>query len=497
MSTLTLDTVSHYRGRGFAHTHDTPLLIRHHSQKECRYVVIAPWLDFMTRWNEGKVTAAELTDWQTTALRAVLGHVHSKSPFYRRRLAGVNLDIKDLADLAHIPYTTKDDLRDAMHGMLSGTVADAQFYFETTGTTGRPTPCPRSAMDFDLNVAPLAHALDLIVRKHFTDDGERPILAVVAPNDVHAACLSLSFAAKQIGIAKLDLFPITPTLGFARFFEVLVELRINMILCSPGLLMALAEMSSSYGVEVPDDLAVKVLLTTGEMCSDGMGRLLAQTWNADVYNFMYGSQEAGCPAVTRPDGTVVAIEPTYLLEVLDLETETTLGIEGYGELCLTTLVPGLKPLIRYRTGDLVSIAPDSTGRRTVKVLGRVKDMTDLGGRKRSAAEIDNTILADPELIYGYELEVHAVGGQDRVHVRVKAKEGADHDQLKALVAGRVTAAFGVPAEVTIHPLLDLKSATGGWVSWKTARIKDRRAQETDDIETRSAADLARAVEQAI
>jgi phenylacetate-CoA ligase len=376
-------------------------------------------------------------------------------------------------------------------------VGDAQFYFETTGTTGRPTPCPRAAIDFDLNVLPLAHALERIVSKHFTDGGERPILAVVAPNDVHAACLSLSFAAKQIGIAKLDLFPITPTLGFARFFEVLVELRVNMILCSPGLLMALAEMSSAYGVEVPDDVAIKALLTTGEMCSDGMGRLLAETWNAETYNFMYGSQEAGCPAVTRSDGTVAAIEPTYLLEVLDLETETTLGLEGYGELCLTTLVPGLKPLIRYRTGDLVEITPDPSGIRTVKVLGRVKDMTDIGGAKRSAAEIDNAILADPKLIYGYEVEVHSQDGEDRVHVRIKAKEGADHDELKALVAGRLTAAFGVAAEVTIHPLLDLKSATGGWVSWKTARIKDRRLPEPDDIEVRSADDLARAVEQAI
>jgi phenylacetate-CoA ligase len=460
-------------------------------------VDIAPWVDFMTRWNEGKVAPEELTDWQTSALRTVLAHVHDRSPFYRRRLAGVNLDIEELADLATIPYTTKDDLREAMHDMLSGTVGEAQFYFETTGTTGRPTPCPRAAIDFDLNMLALAHALDGIVQKHFTGGGERPILAVVAPNDVHAACLSLSFAAKHIGIAKLDLFPITPTLGFTRFFEVLVELRVNMILCSPGLLMALAEMSSAYGVEVPEDLAVKVLLTTGEMCSDGMRGLLAERWDADVYNFMYGSQEAGCPAVTRADGTVAAVEPTYLMEVLDLETETTLGLEGYGELCLTTLVPGLKPLIRYRTGDLVRITPDASGGRTVDVLGRVKDMTELGGRKRSAAEIDNAILADPELIYGYEIEVRSDGGEDRVHVRVKAKEGADQDKLKALVAGRVTAAFGIPAEATIHPLLDLKSATGGWVSWKTARIKDRRVQEADDIEVRSADDLARAVERAI
>jgi phenylacetate-CoA ligase len=278
---------------------------------------------------------------------------------------------------------------------------------------------------------------------------------------------------------------------------VLVELKINMLLCSPGMLMALAEMSTVYGVEVPEDLNVKVLLTTGEMLSDGMAGLLAQTWDATVYNFMYGSQEAACPGVTRTDGSVAVIEPTYLLEVLDIDTEESLGFEGFGELCLTMLVPGLKPLIRYRTGDLCEITAEPGGGRSVKVLGRVKDMTVIGGRRRGAAEIDNTILADPEFIYGYEIEVSAEGGEDKMLVRIKAKEGADQEGIKKLVAARVTDAFGVRAEARIHPLLDLKSSTGGWVSWKTARIKDLRVTETDNIEVRSADSLARAIEDAI
>ncbi len=428
----------------------------------------------------------------------MLRHVAEKSPFYRQRLAGIDLDLADLNGLNTIPYTTKTDLREAMHGMLCGSIGDAAFYFETTGTTGPPTPCPRAPIDFDLNVLPLAQALQEIATKHFAETTERPILAVIAPNDVHAACLSLSFAAKQLGIAKLDLFPITPTLGFERFFEILVDLKINMVLCSPGLMMALAEMSHVYGVEVPEDIHLKAILTTGEMCSDGMRDLIADTWNAEVYNFMYGSQEAGCPGVTRADGTQVVVEPTYLLEVLDLQTEASLGLQGYGELCLTSLVPGLKPLIRYRTGDLCEITRQADGTRSLRVLGRVKDMTMIGGVLRSAADIDTAILADPSLIYGYELELHAKNGLDRLLVRLKAKEAADHAHLKDLVRGRVNTAFGVVPEVETHPLLNLKSTTGGWVSWKTARIKDfREEQSGDDLEDRSAKHLAAAVERAI
>jgi phenylacetate-CoA ligase len=459
--------------------------------------VIDSWAEFLERWNDGHTTPQELTDWKLSSLNTVLRHVYDKSPFYRRHFAGVDLSIADLSELSRLPFTTKDDLRSAMHDMLCGNISEAQYYFETTGTTGRPTPCPRAPIDFKLNWLPFAHALKRITGKHFADDSPRPVLAVVAPNDCHSACLSLSFAAQHVGVTKLDLFPISPTLGFSRFFEVLAELRVNMLYCSPGLLMAIAEMSSSYGFEVPDDLNVKVLLTTGEMCSDSMQKALAHTWKADVYNLNYGSQEAGAPSLARLDGAQIVVEPTYLLEVIELESDVSLGFEGFGELCITSLVPGLKPLIRYRTGELVEIKATADGLRAMQVLGRTKDMTEIGGRKRSAAQIDNAALVDPTLIFGYEIEVHAENGDDRLLIRIKAKEGADHGEIKRLVAGSVTDAFDVPVDVLIHPLLDLKSTTGGWVSWKTARIKDLRSAPDPDIESESADLLVRAAERAI
>lgn len=455
------------------------------------------WANTLDRWLGGNISAAELEDWQSSALPSVVAHVQQGSAFYSSRLKTVDAAQLSLRNIGSLPFTTKDDLRDAMFDMLCGDLGDADFYFETTGTTGRPTPCPKAKIDFDLNYLPVAHALKAIVNEQFTD-GEKPILAVLVPNDVHAACTTLSFAAKHAGVAKLDLFPISPTIGFERFFEVLLELRVNMLLCSPGLLMALAEMSESYGVDVRSDLNIRCLLTTGEVCSSSMKMLLTETWGADAYNFLYGSQEAGVAAVTTPSGAVVAVEPLYLFEVLDLVTAESLGFAGHGELCLTTLVPGIKPLIRYRTGDLVTVAYDQKhNRRTVDVQGRVKDMVYVCGQNRSACEIENAILADPTQIYGYELDVRSGDTGDYFKVRVKAKEEADHSALKALVADSVNSVLGVHAEVEVHPLLDMKSSTGGWVSWKTARIRDLRKPIRLDIEQRWAANLARAAAERI
>ncbi|MEF9672573.1 hypothetical protein QNM99_10990, partial [Pseudomonas sp. PCH446] len=76
------------------------------------------------------------------------------------------------------------------------------------------------------------------------------------------------------------------------------------------------------------------------------------------------------------------------------------GGTGDGELCVTMLIPGSKPLIRYRTGDLVSIQsrpgyPQSM-RQTVKVVGRVKDAVHLNDRAFSAAQIEQALLEGVE-----------------------------------------------------------------------------------------------------
>ena len=456
------------------------------------------WFDTLDQWIHGQLTRDQLRQWHDEALQAVVSHVQDRSPFYKNHLRAIRPDELDLDGITALPFTTKADLRDAMLDMLCGSVADAAFYYETTGTTGRPTPCPKGALDHDLNYLPIADALKGIADKHFTGS-ERPLLAVLIPNDVHSACTTFAFAARHANIAKFDVFPVSPTVGFERFFEIMLELRVNMVVSSPGMLMSLAEMSDSYGVDVRDDLNVQVVLTTGEVCSEAMSALLAETWGATAYNVLYGSQEAGVPAVTGTDGILRVVDPTYLCEVLDADSGESLGFDGHGELCLTTLVPGIKPLIRYRTGDLVNVVRDAgTLRTSLQVLGRVKDRVLIGGKYRSAVEIENAILIDPSSIYGYDLDIVTHDSVDRLQIRLKAKDDANHENLKTAVRERVRRDLGVDSGVKVLPLLNLKSATGGWVSWKAARINDLRTPPADDdIEDQWAARLARAVEERI
>jgi phenylacetate-CoA ligase len=453
--------------------------------------VLDEWEKFIARWAAGDVAAAEVRSWHETRLRQVLEHVREQSPFYRTRLAATDLTAVSASDLTALPFTTKQDLGEAMYDLICGDIADSLYFFCTTGTTGVSSPCPRSVLDVDLDNAPITASLGQVVPAFL--DGAKPVIAMLCPNETHSVCLTISAAARALGYFKFDAFPISPVIGFRRVFELLQELSANVIICSPGMVMALAEMSDAYGIDVKADLGIKAILTTGELCTPHMAALIEDVWGARTINWWYGAQEVGTSALAGPDGVMVAVTPNHLLEVVDPVSGSSLGSAGVGELCLTTLIPGMKPLIRYRTGDLVELATDAAGRQIITTLGRVKDTVVLGGVARPAAEIERAILGSHRLALGYRLEISESGGRDQVLVQVKPRDGADLAQLKACVAESVSGEFDVDCQVQALPLLDMESATGGWVSWKTARIRDLRGSaRPDEIEQRSAAELSAA-----
>ena len=62
-----------------------------------------------------RASRAEMTRVQTRRLREQLAHAAAHSPFYRRKLktAGIKpAAIRTLDDLATLPFTTKDELKD-------------------------------------------------------------------------------------------------------------------------------------------------------------------------------------------------------------------------------------------------------------------------------------------------------------------------------------------------------------------------------------------------
>ncbi|MFC6598211.1 phenylacetate--CoA ligase family protein [Kitasatospora paranensis] len=430
-----------------------------------------------------------LTGWRTAQLARVLDQVVAGSPFYGKHLAGVDLAAVGPDDLTDLPFTTKDDLRREMLDVLSRPLHEAVFFYETTGTTGRATPCPRDGREVLASNAHVTESWASIFRHHFGD--RRPRIGLMGPTEVHSFGDTLGDVARNTGSMNAKIWPYSPVIGFPKALQLMKDLGLEVICCTPGVALTLAKAAEHYGYDLKNDFGVKLLFVTGEMCTPALAANLESVWGADVYNILYGSQEAFVIATACRNKRMHLSQTNYLFEVVDPDDGTSHGPRGTGELTVTMLVDGVKPLVRYRTGDTVVVEEsdcdcDMPG-DLVRIVGRTLDRISLGEQRFTAGQIETAVLGGVTGSAGYQVVIEAdEAGRDRLTVRLELLRGESVDT--AAIAARATGALGVPVTVELSDGLDPIVSTGAFVSWKAARIVDRRTEP--DHETRVAQKMA-------
>lgn len=433
----------------------------------------------------GDLGAAELDGWRRERLATVLGHVTRRSPFYRRHLAGHDLDAVTPATLDRLPFTTKADLWEAGYDVLCGPVSEAVVVYETTGTTGPPTPCPRGPRDVFTSNTPLAAAWRRMFRARFGD--RPPVVGLMGPSELYAFGDVFTAVTAEIGACHVKIWPDSPRVGFPKALRLIRDLGVDVIVCSPGMCLRLAEAALEHGYEIAD-LPVSLFLVLGEICTPEFAANVSAVWpGAVVWPGLYGSQESLCLAAGAPSGDLHLSELNYLVEIVEPGGDRVLvppaGVAGEaeGELVVTMLSDGIKPLVRYRTGDLVRLHPGLQGAgqppgRRVEVLGRIGDGIPLGGRDRRPAELERLVLGGVRGCLGYQIVIDTgADGRDELVVRLRLLDpGADGARVRDRLTARLREQVGVPVTVTVLDRLDPSTADGAYLSWKTARVLDRR-----------------------
>lgn len=433
----------------------------------------------LDRYRHGALSEPDRRRWAAARLTAVLDHVAARSEFYRARFAGVDLAAVTPDDLGALPFTTKDDLRAAMFSVLSGTVDEAAVYYETTGTTGASTPCPRSADEIALSNVHVADSWRQLFTERF---GERmPTVALMGPSELYAFGDTFGEVAQDLGACHVKLWPESTRVGFTKALQLLSGLRAQVVVCAPALCLSLADAALRHGYDLRRDFDIRLFLVLGEICTPQFAANVASVWGAETLPTLYGSQEAHAIGTGCTRGRLHLSEPNYVVELLDPDTGRVVGRTGRGELCLTMLTPGIKPLVRYRTGDLVDVATERCpcGRpgAVIDVVGRAADRISLGGAHLRPDEIEAAVLEGVTGCLGYQVVVgRAADGADEVAVRLHLRpELCDVASVRTGVADRLGALTGAAVTVTVEGGLDPVTTTGAYVSWKAARIQDDRA----------------------
>jgi len=321
-------------------------------------------------------------------------------------------------------------------------------------------------------------AYQAVLDRHFAT--EKTVVGIMGPTEVHSFGDTLGEVCAQLGVCNAKLWPHSPVIGYPKALQLLKDLRIGVLASAPGLLLALAKEAERNGLNPREDFAVRTFMMSGELCTPALKNNLYSLWGAQPYDSLYGSQETMIIAACNADDQLVPHRMNYILEVLDPSTGESLGDSGDGELCVTMLIPGSKPLIRYRTGDMVSIQSrlghPQAMRQIIKVVGRVKDSTRLNGRAFSAAQMEQALLEGVEQCLGYQLIINNSNQSDTVIAKLEMSKfyAGDVVRMVLLIKERLKERLGVESTVMVVDDLAEHVNLGSWFSWKEARIVDQR-----------------------
>ncbi|MFG1643791.1 phenylacetate--CoA ligase family protein [Amycolatopsis sp. NPDC049252] len=463
------------------------------------YTIFRPDLDAFARATLAEQQRLHSGDWEPGELQALqlqrvadtMRYVRENSPFYQKLLAAADVPASGPVtpeQLAQVPFTTKDDLRSEMFEVVSLPIDKAWIFYETTGTTGRATPCPRSDHDSIANNT----ALTLAYREIFAQHGDRHVVAVMGPTELHSTGDTFGDVLHNLGHTVVKMWPHSPLVGFPRALALLEKLGVTALICTPGMAISLAKAAAAAGIDLASRLGVRLILSVGELTSPAMLENLGGQWNARVYNCMYASQEASIMAACHADGELRTVPVNNYYEVIDpataLPVEPVDGVRE-GELVITHLYQGAKPLVRYRTGDMVRLStePESVV-EVMRPIGRVRDALHLGDVLVTAYDLEQTIFTHLSGVLDYYISIDEVDGRDTVTITVEPiDEMAGLRVDRELVGRTVGEAFGVGCTVVVASVGTITS-TGAMVSWKAARIHDRRV--TDSAEREAALAIA-------
>src|SRR5262245_22375945 len=204
-----------------------------------------------------------MTRWQTARLREQVAHAAGNSTFYRRKLksAGVKPErIRRLTDLAELPFTTKDELKENQSAhppwgdVLAVPLADVLRVHLTSATTGRPLAFLDTGDDwhgFYHSYARSLHAFG--VRR--TD-----MVMAAFSYGPWIGYWSGFYAAQDLGCL---VFP-AGGLSTEQRIEALLSYPITVLGCTPSYALFLAETAARKGIDLAKQASIRITWHTGE-----------------------------------------------------------------------------------------------------------------------------------------------------------------------------------------------------------------------------------------
>jgi phenylacetate-CoA ligase len=318
----------------------------------------------------------KLQELRQPALVAMLVHAASTTKYYSELFRKIGFDPrgpKSIQDIRSLPFLNKEQLNQDIDSFLSNLYRRNQLIRSSTGgSSGVSLTFYR-----DRRVQAIRRAQDRTFNaKLGIYPGMRRAWVWGSPLDIVSLRSLKARTTNFLTERAIHFYSFDATTSkMDDFLKELVRHRPKAVFAYPNMLAALARRVQETGVPAPQ---IPKVVVTAEPLYEWQRVLFKEVFGSETFE-RYGSREIGTVASECcQHGGMHIFEPTYCLEVID-ERGNAVPNGQMGELVVTDLFNRAMPLIRYRTGDMVTIddRPCRCGcswRRIVAIGGRVVDM---------------------------------------------------------------------------------------------------------------------------
>lgn len=410
------------------------------------------------------LSQGQLRELQEAKLGKQLDYLFARSPFYQDkfRTAGIRReDFQSLANLARVPFTTKEELRESQNACpplgrhMATDMTSVIRIHSSTGTTGRPSFVGVTRRD--------AQIWTRVTARSFYTQGIRPSDIVI-----HAASLAL-FAGGLPSKDAIELIGATfvpvGTGASEKLVLVAKTLRANSLHCTPSYAMYLADYVRREAGMEPRELGLEKIVCGAEpgagipsvrakMTEEWGARVTEGLGNADMAPIIF----AEC---RNQSGMHFNGQEYVFVEIIDPQSGEVLPIETgvSGELVYTSLERECVPLLRFRTRDRVTILGTSCacGRTSfmLRCVGRTDDMLIVLGVNVFPSAVKDVVSSFyPKTTGEVQIVLEQPGPGVKPPLRVIAEFGdgsPDLAELQKEVEKKIKAVLSVPSAVELVP----------------------------------------------
>ena len=413
---------------------------------------------------------------QLKRLRKVLEKVYHKVPFYRKAFDANKVkpkNVENLKDLERLPFTTREDLRAGYpYGFLACSLSHLVRLHTSTGTTGKPKAVLFTQKDID-------QAAQLITRCiRMTGAGPKDVFQNMMGYGLFTGGLIFHYGAERAGLLVIP----SGTGNTERQIELMRDFKTTTVHITPSYALYLAEVMERTGLDPRDNFNLRRAYLGAEPYSQATKSKIEEIFSLDAYD-SYGLSEMNGPGVAfeckQKDGMHLW-EDNFIMEVIDPETLEVRREGEEGELVLSTINREAMPILRYRTGDLTRIYPDTckcgrVHRRISRIKGRVDDMFILRGVNIFPSEVERILMSLPEVGRSYQIVLQREGGMDDMRVRVEIKKRFFRGSLQDLKRLQNKIKAKLRGELMVTPQVELvEPATLPRTTGKAKRVIDKR-----------------------